>query len=358
MIRILLVDDQKLIRQGLKALLELDPEIDVIGSANDGQTAIEQVGILNPDITLIDIRMPGMDGVTATRIIAERYPETKVIVLSGYDDEEYLAEALRAGAKGYLLKDTPAEELVTVIRAVHKGYAQIGPGLLEKISGKITGRNGSDRISSVPAPPVPIPPPVVTVQHPVAPESKVLSLWQRQVEQQLDHFDPQSLEEVIRLAVSRNWVEELLTYVKQQLWEKPQNLAALYLAGILSSQNRPPDRTAALRHLGVGFQAGIEQELPSESLLSFYQAGLNVDSAAAFNWLTHPRAPWNRSQDLSFLMTEASRLFGTNSKPYRTLLMLKQIRSLRAFSDNCNALDEKIISLRQSLAQLDNLFKA
>jgi DNA-binding NarL/FixJ family response regulator len=347
MIRILLVDDQKLIRQGLKALLELDPEIDIIGSASDGQAAIEQVGILNPDIMLIDIRMPGMDGVTATRIVSERFPETKIIVLSGYDDEEYLAEALRSGAKGYLLKDTPAEELVNVIRAVHKGYAQIGPGLLEKISGKITGRNGGDRLQ-----PMPVNQPIVA-----APESKVLSLWQRQVEQQLDHFDPQSLAETIRLAVSQNWIEELLAYVKQQLWEKPQNLATLYLAGVLSAQSRLPDRTAALRHLGVGFQTGIEQGLPSDSLLLFYQAGVNVDPTTAFNWLANPHAPWNQSQDLSFLLAEASRLFGTSSQMYRTLLVLKQIRGLRAVSNECNALDEKITSLRQGLAQLDNLFK-
>jgi DNA-binding NarL/FixJ family response regulator len=346
MIRILLVDDQKLIRQGLKALLELDSEIEIVGSASDGQTAIEQVGILNPDIALIDIRMPGMDGVTATRIISERFPETKVIVLSGYDDEEYLAEALRAGAKGYLLKDTPAEELVNVIRAVHKGYAQIGPGLLEKISDKIAGRN-VDRILPMPANSPPS----------VAPESKVLSLWQRQVEQQLNYFDPQSLAEIVSLAVSQNWVEELLTYIKQQLWEKPQNLAVLYLAGVLSAQSRLPDRTAALRHLSVGFQTGIEQEFPSESLMLFYQAGVNVDPAVAFNWLTHAHAPWNQSQDLSFLLAEAWRLFGNNSQPYRTLLALKQIRGLRAVSNSCNALDERIATLRQDLAQLDNLFK-
>ena len=115
MIGILLVDDQKLIRQGLKALLELDPEIQVLGSASDGQTAIEQAEILHPDIVLLDIRMPGMDGVAATRIICERFANTKVIVLSGYDDEEYLTDALRSGAMGYLLKDTPAEELIGVI---------------------------------------------------------------------------------------------------------------------------------------------------------------------------------------------------------------------------------------------------
>jgi len=347
MIRILLVDDQKLVRQGLKALLELDPELDIIGSVSDGQAAIEQVDVLNPDIALIDIRMPGMDGVTATRIISERFPETKTIVLSGYDDEEYLAEALRSGAKGYLLKDTPVEELISVIRAVYKGYTQIGPGLLEKISGKITGRN-TECIQPMPA----------TNKIPVASETKVLSLWQRQVEQLLDYFDPESLTETIQLAISQNWIEELLAYVKQQLWEKPLNLSALYLAGVLSSQSYPPDRTAALRHLGVGFQTGIEQELPSDSLLLFYQAGVNVDPATAFNWLTHINAPWNQKRDLSFLLTEALRLFGNSSQPYRTLLVLQQIRDLRAVSDNCNALDEKVAALRQSLAQLDNLFTA
>lgn len=342
MIRILLVDDQKLIRQGLKALLELDPEMDIIGSASDGQAAVEQVDMLNPDIALIDIQMPGMDGVTATRIISERFPATKTIVLSGYDDEEYLAEALRSGAKGYLLKDTPAEELVNVIRAVYKGYTQIGPGLLEKISGKITGRN-TERIQAMPI-----------TKTTVAAETKVLSLWQRQVEQQLDRFDPESLSETIHLAISQNWVEELLAYVKQQLWEKPLNLSALYLAGVLSSQSHSPDRNAALRHLGVGFQAGIDQKLSSDDLLLFYQAGVDVDPATAFNWLTHINAPWNQNQDLSFLLTEALRLFGNSSQPYRTLLVLKQIRDLRAVSENCNALNEKIIALRQSLAQLKN----
>ncbi|HEY9668136.1 MAG TPA: response regulator transcription factor [Coleofasciculaceae cyanobacterium] len=132
MIRILLVDDQSLIRQGLRALLELEPDLEVIGEADNGQNAIALVETLHPDVVLLDIRMPLMDGVAVTREIGQRFPNTRVLVLTTFDDEEYVGQALRYGAKGYLLKDTPSEELAAAIRAVDKGYTQLGPGLFEK----------------------------------------------------------------------------------------------------------------------------------------------------------------------------------------------------------------------------------
>ena len=137
MIRVLLVDDQSLIRQGLKALLELDPDLQVLGEAENGQTAIALVETLQPDVVLMDIRMPVMDGVAATREIVERFANTKVLVLTTFDDDEYVAQALRYGAMGYLLKDTPSEELAAAIRSVHKGYTQLGPGLVEKIMARV-----------------------------------------------------------------------------------------------------------------------------------------------------------------------------------------------------------------------------
>ncbi len=132
MIRVLLVDDQSLIRQGLKALLELEPDLQVVGEAENGKTAIGLVEALKPDVVLMDVRMPVMDGVAATREIGER-AGTKILMLTTFDDDEYVAAALRYGAMGYLLKDTPSEELAAAIRAVHKGYTQLGPGLVAKI---------------------------------------------------------------------------------------------------------------------------------------------------------------------------------------------------------------------------------
>lgn len=133
MIRLLLVDDQTLICQGLKAILELQPDLQVVGVAENGKTAIDQVAALQPDLVLMDLHMPVMDGKAATQIICKQYPNTKVLVLSIVDDAQDIADSMRAGAKGYLLKDIPAEELVQTIRLTHRGYTQLGPGLLEKL---------------------------------------------------------------------------------------------------------------------------------------------------------------------------------------------------------------------------------
>ena len=133
MIHLLLVDDQELVCQGLKAMLNLESDIEVVGVANNGQVAIQQVEALQPDIVLMDIRMPIMDGREATRIICQRFPDTKVLVVSTFDEDEYITHSIKAGAKGYLLKDMPVEELAQAIRLVYRGYTQMGPGLMEKM---------------------------------------------------------------------------------------------------------------------------------------------------------------------------------------------------------------------------------
>ncbi len=133
MIRLLLVDDQNLIRRGLRALLKTDPDLEIVGEAENGRDAIDLIGTLQPDVVLMDIRMPILDGVAATQIICPQYPATKVLVLTTFDDREYVMQALQAGAAGYLLKDTPFEELTQAIRLVHKGYTQLGPGLASKV---------------------------------------------------------------------------------------------------------------------------------------------------------------------------------------------------------------------------------
>lgn len=133
MISVLLVDDQNLIRQGLKALLELEPDLKIVGEAENGQKAVELVGELQPNVVLMDIRMPVMDGVAATREIKNKFAQTKILVLTTFDDDEYIKAALQNGAMGYLLKDTPSEELAVAIRAVHRGYTQLGPGIVKKL---------------------------------------------------------------------------------------------------------------------------------------------------------------------------------------------------------------------------------
>ncbi|MEL6581705.1 MAG: response regulator transcription factor [Cyanobacteria bacterium J06621_12] len=133
MIRILIVDDQNLVQQGIKSLLDQDPEIKVIGTVKDGRTAITQVNKLRPDIVLLDIEMPGMDGITTTKYITHLSPQTKVIILSSHEDKKYLTRALMAGAKSYILKDSLMTDLKQSIIAVNKGYTQIESRLLAKI---------------------------------------------------------------------------------------------------------------------------------------------------------------------------------------------------------------------------------
>ena len=133
MIRLLLVDDQILVREGLRSLLEAKPDLEVLGEAENGQHAVEQAIALQPDVVLMDVRMPIMDGVAATRSLHTQAPQIKVLILTTFGDEEYVTQAMRYGAKGYLLKDTPSEELAEAIRAVQKGYTHFGPGLFEKM---------------------------------------------------------------------------------------------------------------------------------------------------------------------------------------------------------------------------------
>ena len=132
MIRILLVDDQKSIRERLKSLLETEPDFDIVGMVDNGYDAIEQVKLLLPDVVLMDMEMPDIDGVLATKIISHSSLKTRVLVLSSHDSDEYVAESIYAGANGYILKGAPAQEIRDAVRFVNRGYMQIAPGLFEK----------------------------------------------------------------------------------------------------------------------------------------------------------------------------------------------------------------------------------
>ena len=133
MIRLLIVDDQTLIRQGLKALLAAHADLEVLGEAEHGQQAIDLIREWVPDLVLMDVRMPELDGVSATRAIVREFPAVKVLMLSTFDDSDYIKQAMNFGAVGYILKDTDADELIQAIYMAHKGYTLFGPGIFDKM---------------------------------------------------------------------------------------------------------------------------------------------------------------------------------------------------------------------------------
>ena len=144
-IRILLVDDQALFREGLHTLLSVQPDLDVIGEAENGAVAVEMVAQHRPDVVLMDVRMPILDGVAATRQIQSNYPESRVIMLTTFDDDEYVFEGLRAGAVGYLLKDVTSEKLLEAIQAAARGNSFLQPAVAAKVVAEFA------RLKSTPA---------------------------------------------------------------------------------------------------------------------------------------------------------------------------------------------------------------
>ncbi len=133
MIKVLIADDQELIRQSLKIVLSVSQDLEVVDTVSNGAEAVKSVGIHRPDVVLMDVRMPEMDGVEATRIIKERYPQTSVIVLTTFDDDEYVFGALKNGASGYLLKGSGVSELAESIKIAYHGGAMINPNIASKV---------------------------------------------------------------------------------------------------------------------------------------------------------------------------------------------------------------------------------
>ncbi len=132
-IRVLLADDHALVRQGIRLFLEDDEGIDVVGEAASGEEAIAQVEQLKPDVVLLDIQMPGMTGVEATRIIKERFPAVKVLALTAHDDDPYVFALFQSGANGYMLKTADIDEVVCAVRTVQRGRTALSPEITEKV---------------------------------------------------------------------------------------------------------------------------------------------------------------------------------------------------------------------------------
>lgn len=151
-IRVLLVDDQALFREGLRTLLSVQADLEVVGETGNGEEAVTAVATLHPDVVLMDLRMPVLDGVAATRRITERFPQTRVIVLTTFDNDEYVFDGLRAGAVGYLLKDVPSARLFEAIRAAARGETFLQPSVAAKVVAEFN-RMSAQTVSHVPANP-------------------------------------------------------------------------------------------------------------------------------------------------------------------------------------------------------------
>lgn len=133
MIRVIVCDDQEIVCQGLSTILNNDPQIQVVATANNGREVIELVEIHKPDLVMMDLKMPDVNGIQATQKIRSRFPRIKVLVLTTYDDDEWLFDAIRAGAAGYLLKDTPSEALIQAIKGTLQGETYLDPNVAGKV---------------------------------------------------------------------------------------------------------------------------------------------------------------------------------------------------------------------------------
>jgi len=148
-VKVLVADDQRLVREGIASLLSIQEGMSVVGTAVDGQEAVEKALALTPDVVLMDVRMPVLDGIEATIQIRRKLPGCQVLMLTTFDDEEYVVKSLQAGATGYLLKDIPAADLAQAIRLIRAGIYQLSPS----VAGKLVGQLG---VKARPAPPSPL----------------------------------------------------------------------------------------------------------------------------------------------------------------------------------------------------------
>jgi DNA-binding NarL/FixJ family response regulator len=162
-VRVLVVDDQQLMRDGIASLLSIQEGIEVIGAAANGREAIEQAQALHPDVILMDVRMPVLDGVAATAAIRQQLPDCQVLMLTTFDDDAYVLDALRAGAVGYLLKDIPAHDLAQAIQAAHRRIYQLDPAVAGRLVASLTAR---PRQESRPSAMMPAPGAVVSAAKP------------------------------------------------------------------------------------------------------------------------------------------------------------------------------------------------
>ena len=224
-VRVLVVDDQRLMRDGIASLLELQEQIEVVGMASNGHEALEKALALQPEVILMDIRMPGMDGVEATREITRQLPACRVLMLTTFDDDAYIIDALQAGARGYLLKDIPPQDLANAVRAVHKGIYQLD----HTVAGKI--------VTALARPPAPARPSAGTRSSSGTVAPTPTELTEREVEVlRLIAEGATNREIATQLVISEGTVKNHISNILSRLGLRDRTQAAIYARehGLLS----------------------------------------------------------------------------------------------------------------------------
>jgi DNA-binding NarL/FixJ family response regulator len=214
--RILIADDQALVRGGLRMILDAQPDLDVVGEAADGRQALQQARALSPDLVLMDIRMPELDGLETTRLLLARQPDAKVLVLTTFDLDEYVYDAIRAGASGFLLKTTPPQQLVSGIRTVMAGDALLAPEITRRLLDRFVAR-----------------PPVATG---TPPDFAELSARELEVLRLIAH-GRSNAEIAAELFLSEATVKTHVTHIlaKLRLRDRVQAVALAYRSGLMDS---------------------------------------------------------------------------------------------------------------------------
>jgi DNA-binding NarL/FixJ family response regulator len=224
-VRVLVVDDQRLMRDGIASLLEMQDTIEVVGTASNGQEAVERAVSLCPDVILMDVRMPVMDGVVATGQIRRQLPSCRILMLTTFDDEEYIIDALRAGASGYLLKDLPAPDLASAVQAVYKGIYQLDPTVAGKVIASLTRSQTFDSAKQS----VPVSTASSMTSEAETPSPRVVDLTGREVEVlRLIAQGATNREIAEQLVISEGTVKNHISNILSRLGVRDRTQAAIY----------------------------------------------------------------------------------------------------------------------------------
>ncbi len=331
MIRVVIVDDQKVITQGLKVLLESEPDIEIVATGCNGQEAIELATAHQPDVLLIDQNMPVMMGTEAVKIICDRNPSLAVLLLSGSDQDDCITEALQAGAKGYLLKTTSAEDLASSIRSVNRGYSQMGPGLLEKLLAKVNPGYAPTSSS--------------TLIEQTQTVSKAQLFQILSIPQQ---FDVETLSSLLNSVTVKDDGTDLMTRLEVELQRNPSHVSASYLAGQLIHKlkfNSP----LAMEYLRMAFKNAQTQNFPLSVSFVICKAAWEINSDVTFRWLNKLLMEWPLNESPRAFFDTLRNVFGPSLEPYRLLMVSWEIRSLKDLCDQTNTLKSKLSSLQTSV---------